>query len=200
MVPKETELETLSRLIRRRRMIKPVDMNPSRPVDGDLVLTLLENANWAPTHGMTEPWRFQVFQGEARNELSGVMQRVYRDSTPAAEFREDKLRKMSENPLRAPVVIALCMARRGGKKIPEIEEIEATACAAQNFLLSAAAAGLAAYWSTPPLLETREFAGFLELDRDDRCLGLLYLGWPRDDWRSPAATRGPVDEKIRWRD
>src|SRR5438105_807536 len=128
----ESALDILSRVIRARRSIKPFEMDPARDIEPALLLRLLENANWAPTHGMTEPWRFHVFRGGARRELSGTMQRLYRATTPPAEFREEKLRKMSENPLLAPVVLALCMARRGGAKIPEIEEIEATACAAQN--------------------------------------------------------------------
>jgi len=109
----ETGLDFLSRIIRQRRSIKPVDMDPERGVDRSLLTEILENANWAPTHGLTEPWRFAICQGAARQELSETMQRIYRETTPAAEFREDKLRKMSENPLRSPVVIVVWMERRG---------------------------------------------------------------------------------------
>jgi nitroreductase len=193
----DSSFAVLTRLIRERRSIKPFDMDPERAVDRDLITALLENANWAPTHGLTEPWRFHIFQGDARRILSETMQRIYRETTPPDEFREDKLRKMSQNPLLAPVVIAWCMERHAGK-IPEIEEIEATACAAQNFFLSASAAGLAAYWSTPPLIETKEFAGWLGLGAEDRCLGLFYLGWPREGMKIPEGTRHPVAEKIRW--
>lgn len=194
----DSPLERLARLIRERRSIKPFDMDGSRPVDRALITTLLDQANWAPTHGLTEPWRFQVFQGESRNELSMTMQRIYRETTPANEFREEKLKKMSQNPVLAPVVIAWCMERHAGK-IPEIEEIEATACAAQNFFLGACAAGLAAYWSTPPLIYSREFGAWLGLGPEDRCLGLFYLGWPRENLPTPPGIRHPVAEKIRWR-
>jgi nitroreductase len=193
----DSKLDDLSRLIRERRSIKPFDMDASRPVDRALLIRLLENANWAPTHGLTEPWRFHIMQGEARRALSETMQRIYRETTPEPEFREEKLKKMSQNPLLAPVVIAWCMERHVGK-IPELEEIEATACAAQNFFLSASAAGLAAYWSTPPLIGTRDFANWLGLGPEDRCLGLFYLGWPRENLQVAAGNRHPVAEKIRW--
>ena len=196
-MPDESPLDLLSRIIRTRRSIKPFDLDSSREVDRSLLLPLLENANWAPTHGMTEPWRFHVFAGDGRKHLSVAMQDAYRSTTPPAEFREEKLRKMSENPLLAPVVIALVMARRGGAKIPEAEEMLATACAAQNFLLSVHAAGLAGYWSSPPLLGTREFAGFLGLGPEDCCLGLLYVGWPKNPV-PPAGSRGAVSDKIVW--
>ena len=190
----------ISALIRHRRSIKPVDLDSSRIVDRALLTTILEDATWAPTHGLTEPWKFVVHQGAARQRLAQAMQQVYRETTPAKEFREDKLQKMGENPLLAPVVIACVMERRGGAKIPEIEEIEAVACALQNLQLSATAAGLGCYWSSPPLLGTREFADWLQLGAEDRCVGLIYLGWPREGLKWPRSVRQPVESKTRWCD
>jgi nitroreductase len=188
----------ITEVIRNRRSIKPVDMDASRVVDKAVILELLENANHAPTHGLTEPWRFHIFAGDSRRTLADTMARLYRETTPEGEFREDKMRKMSENPLLAGAVIVLGMARRGGAKIPEVEEIEAVACAVQNLALSVTAAGQAGYWSTPPLVYTRQFADWLGLGAEDRCLGLFYLGWPKTDLKTPKATRKPVEEKITW--
>jgi nitroreductase len=190
----------LSALIRHRRSIKPVDMDASRGVERALLTQVLEDATWAPTHGLTEPWKFVVHQGAGRARLAETMQRIYRETTPANEFREDKMKKMGENPLLSPVVIACVMERRGGAKIPEVEEIEAVACALQNLQLSATAAGLGCYWSTPPLLGTREFAEWLQIGAEDRCVGLIYLGWPRAGLNWPKSVRQPVESKTRWCD
>jgi nitroreductase len=190
----------LSALIRHRRSIKPMDMDATRSVERALLTQVLEDATWAPTHGLTEPWKFVVYQGAGRARLAETMQRVYRETTPAHEFREDKMKKMSENPLLAPVVIACVMERRGGAKIPEVEEIEAVACALQNLQLSATAAGLACYWSSPPLLGTREFADWLQIGAEDRCVGLIYLGWPRAGLNWPKSVRKPVESKTQWYD
>lgn len=190
----------LSALMRHRRSIKPVDLDAARGVERALLTQILEDATWAPTHGLTEPWKFIVHQGAARRRLAETMQRVYRDTTPANEFREDKMKKMSENPLLAPVVIACVMERRGGAKIPEIEEIEAVACALQNLQLSATAAGLGCYWSSPPLLATREFADWLGIGAEDKCVGLIYLGWPRAGLNWPRSVRQPVETKTVWHD
>jgi len=190
----------LSALIRHRRSIKPVDMDSSRGVERALLTQVLEDATWAPTHGLTEPWRFIVHQGAARQRLAEAMQRVYRETTSANEFREDKMKKMGENPLLSPVVIACVMERRGGAKIPEVEEIEAVACALQNLQLSATAAGLGCYWSSPPLLSTREFSEYLQIGAEDRCVGLIYLGWPRAGLNWPKSVRQPVEAKTRWCD
>jgi nitroreductase len=68
----------------------------------------------------------------------------------------------------------------------------------QNLALSVTSAGLAGYWSTPPLVYTRQFADWLGLGTEDRCLGLFYLGWPKAELRTPKAPRKPVEEKITW--
>jgi hypothetical protein len=49
-------LDDLSALIRQRRSLKPAAMDAARPIDRAVLMTLLENATWAPTHGLTEPW------------------------------------------------------------------------------------------------------------------------------------------------
>lgn len=195
MLPSHAQL---SALLRHRRSIKPVDLDRTREVDRSLLTQILEDATWAPTHGLTEPWKFHVFTADARQQLATQMQQAYRESTPPAEFREDKLQKMGENPLLAPVVIACVMERNGGAKIPEIEEIEAVACALQNLQLSATAAGLGGYWSSPPVLDAPGFRTWLGIRPEDRCIGLIYLGWPKPDHQWPRSVRKPVDTKMVW--
>ena len=58
-----------SRLIRERRSIYP-NMYSDEPVDDAVIREMLENANWAPTHRLTEPWRFVVFKGEGLRKLA----------------------------------------------------------------------------------------------------------------------------------
>ena len=193
-------LSDTSALIRSRRTVKPADMDAGRAVDHALLMELLENANWAPTHGLTEPWRFRVFTGAARARLAGEMQRIYREITPAEAFREDKYAKLGKNPLLAPVVIVAFMERHGGDKIPEIEEIEAVACALQNFALSATAAGLGFFWSTSPVIYAQPFKQWLGIRAEDRCVGLIYLGWPKQGAAPPRSARTPITEKVTFAD
>jgi len=193
-----SELSTLSGIIRQRRSVKPALMDPEKPVDAALLDTLLENANWAPTHGMTEPWRFTVFTGSARQKLAGFLQGLYQVLTPAHAFKKEKLEKLGRNPLLAPVVLAICMQRGNNSKIPELEEVEAVACAVQNLHLSASAAGLAGFWSTPPILSSAEMRAFLGLGDKDACLGLFYLGWPKEGEPLPESRRSPMKDKVTW--
>lgn len=189
-------LEQTCALIRARRSVKPPDMDATRVIESALWRELLENATWAPTHGLTEPWKFHVYEGAARARLAEALQRIYQETTPPGEFRADKLEKMGKNPLLAPMVIACVMERRGGTKIPEVEELEAVACALQNLMLSATAAGLASFWSSPPVLETQAFQQWLGIRAEDRCVALMYLGWPRAGLEPPRSVRQPVETKI----
>ncbi len=191
-------LAAANALIRRRRSIKPVLMDEDKPVDPAILGNILENANWAPTHGMTEPWRFKIFMGDSRENLADSLQRIYKEITPEAEFRPDKYEKLGNTPLLAPVVICICMKRQEIEKIPEIEEVEAVACAVHNMHLTASALGMAAFWSSPPLVYTEAMNQFLELGVKDKCLGLFYLGWPLDEEDWPQGERKPIQEKLEW--
>ena len=190
----------ITEIIRHRRTVKPAMMDSDLDIPIELIDELLENANWAPTHGFTEPWRFKIFSGNSRKSLGKKLQDLYSAHTPDDQFRQDKLDKLGKNPILAPIVMAICMERGDNPKIPELEEIEAVACAIQNMHLTAAAAGRGAFWSSPPILGTDGMREFLSLREIDRCLGLFYLGWLKEGENWPKSSRGPVSNKIEWVD
>jgi len=186
-------------LIRRRRTIKPDKMS-DKPIEKLHLASILENANWAPTHGKTEPWRFTIFTESAREELGDILQEIYLDITPGDGFRADKYDKLQRNPMSAPVVISIGMKRQDSEKISEVDELAAVACAVQNMHLTAAAIGLGGFWSSPPVCEAPAMLKFLDLDpKRDRCMGLFYLGWPADEDEWPDGQRGEISEKIVWK-
>ena len=192
------ELLPISEIIRNRRTVKPAVMDADLEIPRELIDELFENANWAPTHGFTEPWRFKVFAEGERSELAQTLQDLYTEHTPEDQFREDKWEKLGRNPLLAPLVVAICMRRGDNPKIPVNEEIEAVACAVQNMHLTASAAGLGAFWSSPPILDTDGMRNFLGLRDEDYCLGLFYLGWLKEGENWPVSSRQPVQEKVEW--
>lgn len=189
-------ISELSALIRRRRSVFPKSYLTDRPVDREVIEELLENANWAPTHKLTQPWRFQVFHSpESRNQLGDYMAEYYRKNTPPELFSEEKMIKNGENPRRSGAVIAIILHRDPAESIPEFEEIAAVAMAVQNMWLSCTALGLGCYWSTPKAaLQAGEFLG---LAPNERCLGLFYLGW--HEMPEIAGKRGAIAEKVLWR-
>ncbi len=64
-------LSQISELIQNRRAVAPKFFIPEKPIEASIIAQLLENANWAPTHKRTEPWRFRVFHTqESRQNLA----------------------------------------------------------------------------------------------------------------------------------
>jgi nitroreductase len=180
---------------RTRRSVKPAAMDPARNVPRELLWEILEDAHWAPTHGLTQPWRFHVFTGEARQKLGGVLQDLYDRLMPAADQRAEKREKLMSNPCRAPVSIVVAFRVDPDGKISETEEIAATACAVQNLMLSAHQRGLATFWSTPPVSCSPDFVRWLDLDGTYRAFGIIYLGWPLAA-DIPAPPRHPVADHV----
>jgi nitroreductase len=98
---------------------------------------MLEAANWAPSHGYTEPWRFTVFTGEARRPLGEAFAEAYRLGTLAQRCNETAVAFMRDRVLLAPVWISIGMTPDVAKNMPEWEEISAVAIAVHNMQLLA---------------------------------------------------------------
>jgi nitroreductase len=188
-------LSEINELMRMRRTIYPEQFSP-RKVHKEQIELLLNNAQWAPTHGNTQPWRFKVFTELGLDKLSEFLGNTYLQQTPKEEQNDLKLAKLISRPLKSSVVIAICMERQKEEKIPEIEEIEAVACAIQNLHLSCTAYGLGGFWSTPKIIYTSQMNEFLALGEKDKCLGLFYIGYPSIDW--PSAHRKPLEYNTEW--
>lgn len=186
--------DTITKIIKTRRTIKPERFD-KRLVEQSIVMQILENATWAPTHGMNEPWHFVVFTGSARATLARHIEETYLKHTTTVN--EKKLQLLKQRPLMAQYVIAICMKRKPDSKIPEREDLAAVACAVQNMHLTATAYGLTAYWSTAAGTYSEETKLFLGLANADHCLGFWYLGYPAE---IPAeGKRTPIAEKVVWK-
>ena len=188
-------LSEVNELIRSRRTIYPEQFS-DRKVHKELLENILTNAQWAPTHGNTQPWRFHVFMEEGLTTLSDFLGSTYLKITPKEVQNDMKLAKLIRRPLLASAVVAVSMKRQKENKILEIEEIEAVACAIQNMHLTCTAYGLCGFWSTPKLIYSSEMNNFLELDEIDKCLCLFYIGYPSIDW--PTAHRKPLEFNTKW--
>lgn len=183
-------------LIKNRRSIFPSSYDPNRPIDREILEQLVENANWAPTHRLTEPWRFQVFHSpEGRYELGHYLATYYKNHTPPTLFAPSKYDKALEGCVKSGAVIAIILQRDMEARVPEFEEIAAVAMAVQNMWLTCTELGLGCYWSTPKAaLEASEF---LELTEGQRCMGLFYIGWHNAP--ELPGKRDDIAKKTTWR-
>ncbi|MBD53509.1 MAG: nitroreductase [Rhodopirellula sp.] len=187
--------EGITDVIRRRRTVKPKEFS-DQTISQEIIDEILENANWAPTHGFTEPWRFSVFTGDARYELAEFLAATYKAVTTEDTYRQNKYEGMKRNATLAPVVIVIGMKRQPSGKISELDEIQAVACAVQNMHLTATAHGIGGFWSSNAAATSDQMRDYIGLSGDDRALGLFYLGYPSKEW--PVGKRQPVSDKVRW--
>jgi nitroreductase len=189
-------LSEINELIRNRRTIFPEQFS-ERKVHKEQIEVILNNAQWAPTHGNTQPWRFHVFKEEGLTTLSQFFGSTYLKLTPEDQQNDTKLGKLIRRPLLSSAVIAVCMKRQEEEKILELEEIEAVACAIQNMHLTCSAYGIGGFWSTPKLIYAKEMNEFLNLEEKDKCLALFYVGYPSIEW--PANShRKPIEYNTKW--
>lgn len=187
--------ESISDVIRRRRTVKPAQMS-DQEIPREVLDEILINATWAPSHGMTQPWRFRVYQGQSRFELAQFLAATYQQITAPENFKQAKYDSFSVNPTRAGSVIVVGMKRQTSQKITELDEIMAVACAVQNMHLTAAAHGLGGFWSTNAAAVSDQMRDFIGLDENDRALGLFYVGHVAGDW--PTQQRDDVESKVSW--
>ncbi|MFI5162664.1 MAG: nitroreductase [Sphingobacteriales bacterium] len=189
----DNNFATISNIVKSRRSIKAQMMNGQRIPDYQ-VHSLLELADWAPTHGFTEPWRFTVYSNAS--EFCHQHAELYKQNTPPADFVEGVYSNLYNQANKASHVILVTMQRGNLPKIPVIEEIEATSCAIQNILLGATALGIASFWSTGGMIQKQAMKDFFQLNEDDHVVGVIYLGYAE---QHPTGSRTiPLEEKITW--
>ncbi|WP_442846709.1 nitroreductase family protein [Leeuwenhoekiella sp. H156] len=183
----------LSETIKNRRSVFPNQFT-GQTVSKEQIIELLEAANWAPSHRQTNPWRFKVFQDESLGLFAEKMSAAYTRTTPEKAYSAFKLKKSVEKVMSSGAVIAICMQRDLKDRVPEWEEIAATAMAVQNMWLMTGQLGLGGYWSSPGYIS--DMKEELQLAEGERCLGFFYLG--AYDAPMPDGDREPVEEKITW--
>ena len=188
----EQTIEAVNNVIRSRRSIQPQNYI-QKEIPDDIIRTILENANYAPTHKMTEPWRFIVFKGESLKRLAGFFSERYRTVTPPESFSQAKYDAAGEKVLKSDCVVVIS-AELHPEKLPEWEEVASVACAVQNMWLTATAYGIGSYWSSPGIL--KELSQFLNIEENQKCLGLYFMGY--HDAAAVPARRTPIENKITW--
>ena len=164
------DVETAIRSRRTHKVFSP------DPLPHDELEQLLELARWAPNHHLTVPWRFRVVGPEALERLKEV-------AGPEGAAKLD----------RCPTLVVVSCAL-DGDPVQDEEDLHATAVASYIVLLAAHARGLAGYWRTPELLRTAEGREAVGLPDSERFVGLLHLGYPRQE--QPPPERPPVSQSI----
>ena len=180
--------------IRSRRTIKDFT---GAPVARERVERLLDLAAWAPTHRLTQPWRFAALDQDGIRRLHAFLK-----ATPEIAAVPDpgkgaaKLAKLGERLPTLGSMIVVTWVRATNPEI-DLEEHAAAAAAVQNLLLAATADGLGSFWSTNPALGHPLTLRFVGADPvREGALGAIWLGETAETPSAPA--RVPLGERVRW--
>ena len=186
----------VEKTIKNRRSIGWAKMN-GKQVPDETVNQLLALADWAPTHGRTEPWYFFVYGGDALKQFGRTHADLYWQHTAEDKRQEATFDKLLHNVDLASHLIIAVMKRGVNPKIPQLEEIAAASAAVQNILLGATALGIATFWSTGGMTNNPALKDHLQLGPDDIILGLLYMGYT-DEPAKDGVRNIPLAEKVKW--
>lgn len=135
--------------------------------DHDELLALLEVAGTVADHGGIVPWRVIELRGEARLDLGRALSE--------AEGRPDKV---SDKPLRAPLLLAVVTSRRPSPKAPAWEQDATAAGVAHALSLLLDEAGWGVFWRTGGAVRSEPVRILHRLGPDEDLLGWLYVGRP----------------------
>ena len=168
------EVMSVYQAIQRRRTIKHYT---KEAIPREVIERLLDAAVWAPNHFLTQPWRFTVLTGSARDGLAALRRQQVAESmddctTLGAQTRlEDTYKKMAG----AAALVAVSVKHDADPMIDE-ENALATAAATQNLLLAATAEGLASFWSSGIATYPPAHA-YLSLPDDEHLIAVVHLGY-----------------------
>jgi nitroreductase len=139
---------------------------------------LLAIATRVPDHGKLCPWRFIVFQGDARARAGDILAARWRELNP--QHGDAIVNEQRGMFLRAPVVVGVVCCAREHPKIPIWEQRLSAGAACQNMLIAATAMGLGCQWITGWYAYDDVVLGQFGLDEDERIAGFIYLGAPAE--------------------
>jgi nitroreductase len=184
-------------LLLTRRSVKAAMLGEPGP-DPNQLATILTAAARVPDHKKLEPWRFILFQGDARAEFGKVLLKAC-----AAEEKEPpsamRLETERTRLLRAPTVVAVVSrVTPSVAAAPEWEQVLSCGAVCQNLCLAANAMGFGTCWITEWYSYSPAVRDALQLAANERLAGFIYIGTARE---RQADRERPDLNKItsRWR-
>jgi nitroreductase len=162
-------------LLKTRRSIKPAELSGPAPSTAELE-TLLTVASRVPDHGKLVPWRFIVFEGEARLAAGDAIVAAFCQKYPDATA--DQIAFERRRLARAPLVVAVVSRAGQHAKIPEWEQVLSAGAAAMNLVNAAHALGYAANWITEWYAYDRRVLDALGIAASERIAGFIHIGRP----------------------
>ncbi|WP_041320256.1 nitroreductase family protein [Hyphomicrobium denitrificans] len=161
-----------------RRSVKPDRLAAPGPTPEQLQQILTVGAR-VPDHKKLTPWRFIVFEGDARKSMGEVFAKACEteESQPPSHVRLELERGRF---LRAPLVVAVVSSIKPRPGAPEWEQILSAAAVCFNTCLAANALGFGTSWITEWIAYSKTVREALGLKESERIAGFIYMGQPME--------------------
>jgi len=182
-------------LLLSRRSVKPIHMTVPGPSPSQLD-TILTAAARVPDHKKLVPWRFVVFEGDARGQFGRVIAEACQaeDATPPSQVRLETERTRF---LRAPTVVGVVSRVEQVAGAPEWEQVLSCGAACMNLSLAANAMGFGACWLTEWYSYSPRVIAAMKLAANERLAGFVYIGTATE--RQPERERPTLASIVtRW--
>src|ERR1043166_2560399 len=135
---------------------------------------ILEAAGHTPDHGKLFPWRFIIFEGEARRAMGEVLVEAIAGRSEMHPHIE------RERFVRGPVVVAVVSRITENIKIPVWEQELSAGAVCQNMLIATHALGYVGNWLTEWYAYDERVKEKLGLNPGERIAGFIYMGQPAE--------------------
>lgn len=162
-------------LLKTRRSVKPRDMTGPGPSPAELETILTIGAR-VPDHGKLAPWRFIIFEGDARQRAGEVIAKVFARKNPGASASDIEIER--KRLTDAPLVIGIVSFTKPHPKVPAFEQELSAGASAMNIVTAATALGYGACWLTGWASFDRDVLDGLGLKPDEKLAGFIHIGKP----------------------
>ncbi len=160
-------------LLRARRSVPPLGLSGPGPTADELEL-LLTIAARVPDHGKLAPWRFILFEGEARAAAGALIAAAFIADNPDADAQRVELEQKRLS--HAPLVVAVVSTAAPHGKIPEWEQVLSAGAVCMNLVIAANTLGFAASWLTQWYAYDRRVLDGLGLAPQEKVAGFIHIG------------------------
>jgi nitroreductase len=175
-MPKAMTNPTIAHLLT-RRSVSANSLGEPGPSQ-DEIDQILTAAARVPDHKKLVPWRFLLFQGEARAAFGEILAEICkREEKDPSQFR---LETEANRFMRAPLVIAVISRVVNNPAAPEWEQVLSAGAACQNLLIAATALGYGAQWITEWYGYSQGVRAALKLADNERVAGFVYIGTAKE--------------------
>ena len=160
-------------LLTTRRSVKPRDMTAPGPSPAEIDTILTIGAR-VPDHGKLAPWRFIIFESDARARAGAVIADVFAAKNPAAD--PAAIAAETRRMMDAPLVIGVVSQVKSHPKVPPWEQELSAGASCMNIVTAATALGYAANWLTGWFSFDRDALSGLGVAPHEKIAGFIHIG------------------------